>query len=95
MHYSGSREGCPVDIVSHSPHELNERLRDLWNSVIRPHSVMKLTYDSGITQLFLLYRHATQLISVFLLEFIGEEQRHYTHITDLEFSDGPLRQHRF
>lgn len=94
MHYSRSREGRPVDIISHSSHELNEWLRDLWDAVIWPHCVVKLTHHSGIAQPFLLHRHASQLISVFLLELICEEQRRYTHVADLEFSDGPLGQHR-
>lgn len=62
VHNSGSREGCSVDIIPHGSDKLNERLCDLWDAVIWPHCVVELTYDSGIAQMFLLWR--AQLVNI-------------------------------
>ena len=52
--HCGSRSRSPVDVVSDRPDELDEGLRGLWDSVIGPHGVVKLTHQAGEAQLFLL-----------------------------------------
>lgn len=54
--HGGSRSRTSVNVVPDGPDELDEGLGGLWDSVIRPHGVVKLTNQPGEAQLLLLTR---------------------------------------
>lgn len=59
MDYSGSRSRSPVDVVSDSTDKLDEGLSGLWDTVVRPHRVVKLTNQAAEAELLFLQRTVT------------------------------------
>lgn len=54
VYYCGPRPRASVDVVSDSSHKLDQRLGGLWDSVVWPYCVVKVTDESVCIQLFLL-----------------------------------------
>lgn len=54
VYYRGPRPRASVDVVSDSSHKLDQRLGGLWDSVVWPYCVVKVTDESVCVQLFLL-----------------------------------------
>lgn len=54
VHYRGPRPRASVDVVSDSSHKLDQRLGGLWDSVVWPYCVVKVTDEPVCVQLLLL-----------------------------------------
>lgn len=54
MHHSGAGPGCPVDVVSDSPHKLDQGLGGLRDSVVWPHGIMEVADEPVCVELLLL-----------------------------------------
>lgn len=54
VHYGGPGSQASVDVVPDSPHKLDQRLGGLWDSMIWPYGVVKVTDESVCIQLFFL-----------------------------------------
>lgn len=54
VHYCGPRPRASVDVVSDRSHKLDQGLGGLWDSMVWPYCVVKVTDESVCVQLFLL-----------------------------------------
>lgn len=107
MDYGGSRSRSPVDVVSDSTDKLDEGLRGLWDTVVWPHRVVKLTNQAAEAELLLLQRTVT-LNFLFLKNKMKSVRAAFqtgsvtkmtavgeTYAVDVKLSDRPLGQNRF
>lgn len=54
VHYGGPGPRASVDVVPDSPHKLDQGLGGLWDSMVWPYRVVKVTNESVCVQLFFL-----------------------------------------
>lgn len=54
MHHGGPGARRPVDVVPDSPHELDQGLGGLWDSMVWPHGVVEVADEPVRVKLFLL-----------------------------------------
>ena len=52
VHYGGPSPGASVDVVPDCPHKLDQGLGGLWDPMVWPHRVVKVTDESVCIQLF-------------------------------------------